>query len=40
VKSEFIPENYPAWTAVGVTALAKPQFLVEIRATAMIGNGV
>jgi enamine deaminase RidA (YjgF/YER057c/UK114 family) len=39
VKSEFIPENYPAWTAVGVTELARPQFLVEIRATAVIGSG-
>ena len=39
VKSEFIPENYPAWTAVGVTALAMPPFLVEIRATAVIGSG-
>jgi enamine deaminase RidA (YjgF/YER057c/UK114 family) len=27
VKSEFIPENYPAWTAVGV------------KATAVIGSG-
>lgn len=39
VKSEFIPEKYPAWTAVGVTELARPQFLVEIRATAVIGSG-
>lgn len=39
VKSEFIPEDYPAWTAVGVTELAMPQFLVEVRATAVIGSG-
>ena len=39
VKSEYIPEDYPAWTAVGVTELAMPQFLVEVRATAVIGSG-
>ncbi len=39
VKSEFIPEKYPAWTAVGVTELVMPQFLVEIRAQAVIGSG-
>jgi enamine deaminase RidA (YjgF/YER057c/UK114 family) len=39
VKSEFIPEKYPAWTAVGVTELVLPQLLVEIRATAVIGSG-
>jgi len=39
VKSEFIPEKYPAWTAVGVTELVLPQLLVEVRATAVIGSG-
>jgi enamine deaminase RidA (YjgF/YER057c/UK114 family) len=39
VKSEFIPEKYPAWTAVGVTELVMPQFLVEIRAQAVLGSG-
>jgi enamine deaminase RidA (YjgF/YER057c/UK114 family) len=39
VKSEFIPEKYPAWTAVGVTELVMSQLLVEIRATAVIGSG-
>jgi enamine deaminase RidA (YjgF/YER057c/UK114 family) len=39
VKSEFIQEDYPAWTAVGVTGLAMPQFLFEIKATAVIGSG-
>ncbi len=38
VKAEFIPENYPAWTAVGVTELVLPGLLVEIRATAVIGS--
>ena len=40
VKAEFIPNNYPAWTAVGVRELALPQLLVEIKATAVIGSGV
>jgi len=39
VKAEFIPENYPAWTAVGVKELVMPQLLVEIKATAVIGSG-
>ncbi len=38
VKAEFIPENFPAWTAVGVTELVMPGPLVEIRATAVIGD--
>jgi enamine deaminase RidA (YjgF/YER057c/UK114 family) len=38
-KSEFIPENYPTWTAVGVTELAMPGLLVEIKAVAVIGSG-
>jgi enamine deaminase RidA (YjgF/YER057c/UK114 family) len=38
VKDEFIPEDYPAWTVVGVTALALPELKVEIRATAVIGS--
>ena len=37
-KTEFITENYPAWTAVGVTELVMPGLLVEIRATAIIGS--
>ena len=39
VKAEFIAQNYPAWTAVGVTELAFSQLLVEIKATAVIGSG-
>ncbi len=39
VKREFFTEGYPAWTAVGVTALADPRCRVEIRATAVIGSG-
>jgi enamine deaminase RidA (YjgF/YER057c/UK114 family) len=39
VKAGFIPEDFPAWTAVGVKELVMPQLLVEIRATAVIGSG-
>jgi len=37
VKSEFFSDNYPAWTALGVSDLVMPELLVEIRATAIIG---
>lgn len=39
VKDEFIPRDFPAWSAVGVTQLAFPEFLVEIRAVAVVGSG-
>jgi enamine deaminase RidA (YjgF/YER057c/UK114 family) len=39
VKAEFFTENYPAWTVVGVAALALPELLVEVKATAVIGSG-
>ncbi|MDA3897084.1 MAG: RidA family protein [Desulfobacteraceae bacterium] len=38
VKSGFITDNYPAWTAVGVTELVMPQLMLEIRAVAVIGS--
>ena len=38
VKDEFFPDNYPAWTAVGVTQLAVEGLLVEIRAVAVAGS--
>jgi enamine deaminase RidA (YjgF/YER057c/UK114 family) len=34
VKDRYLPEPYPAWTAIGVTELAIPGGLVEIRVTA------
>jgi enamine deaminase RidA (YjgF/YER057c/UK114 family) len=34
VKDRYLPEPYPAWTAIGVVELAVPGGLVEIRATA------
>ena len=36
IKAEFIPSDYPAWTAIGVRGLVLPGLLVEIRATAVI----
>ena len=36
VKSEFFPRDYPAWTAIGCTALAAPQFKLEVKAVAVM----
>jgi enamine deaminase RidA (YjgF/YER057c/UK114 family) len=36
VRSQFIKEPYPAWTAVGTTELALPGALVEIRVNARL----
>jgi enamine deaminase RidA (YjgF/YER057c/UK114 family) len=36
VKDEFVKAPYPAWTAVGVTALATPTGIVEIKLTAYV----
>lgn len=36
-KAEFFPKDYCAWTAIGCTALAGPQFKLEVKATAVIG---
>lgn len=38
VKDEFLPDRYPSWTAVGVSQLALPELLVEIRAVAVAGS--
>jgi reactive intermediate/imine deaminase len=35
VKAEYIAEDFPAWTAVGVTALAFPGLMLEIKVTAL-----
>jgi enamine deaminase RidA (YjgF/YER057c/UK114 family) len=34
VKDRYLPEPYPAWTAIGIVELAVPGGLVEVRATA------
>ena len=39
VKAEFITRDFPPWTVVGVAALALPELLVEVKATAIIGSG-
>lgn len=39
VKDEFFADRYPSWSAVGVTQLASPEFLVEVRAVAVAGSG-
>ena len=39
VKAEFFTKDFPSWTVVGVAALALPELLVEIKATAVIGSG-
>jgi enamine deaminase RidA (YjgF/YER057c/UK114 family) len=36
VKDRFLSEPYPAWTAIGVSELAAPGGLVEIRAIARL----
>jgi enamine deaminase RidA (YjgF/YER057c/UK114 family) len=36
VKADFIKQPYPAWTAIGVSELAIPGALVEIRITARV----
>ena len=40
VKDTFFAENYPSWTAVGVTQLAMHEFRVEIRAVAVAGSAL
>jgi reactive intermediate/imine deaminase len=37
VKAEYLTRDFPAWTAVGVTTLAFPGQLLEIKATAFAG---
>lgn len=39
IHHEFFPAHYPAWTAVGTTALLAPGAVVELRAVAVIGSG-
>lgn len=39
VKDQYFPSRYPSWTAVGVTQLALPGLVIEIRAVAVAGSG-
>lgn len=36
VKARYVSEPYPAWTAIGVTALARPGLVIEIKATVLM----
>jgi enamine deaminase RidA (YjgF/YER057c/UK114 family) len=36
VKDKYLREPYPAWTAIGITELAVPGGLVEIKVTARL----
>jgi enamine deaminase RidA (YjgF/YER057c/UK114 family) len=36
IKDEFIPEPFPAWTAIGVAELAVEGAIIEIKITAKI----
>jgi len=35
-KDEFVHAPYPTWTAVGVTELARPGALIEVKVTARL----
>jgi reactive intermediate/imine deaminase len=35
VKGEYLPQDFPAWTALGVSALAFPGQMIEIKAVAV-----
>lgn len=39
VKDKYFTRDYPAWTAAGISGLAMPGLLVEIKAVAVIGSG-
>lgn len=39
IHHQFFPTHYPAWSAVGTSALLAPGAVVEMRAVAMIGSG-
>lgn len=36
VKARYVPEPFPAWTAIGVAALARPGLVIEIKAIALL----
>ena len=38
VRSEFVSQPYPAWTAIEVAGLRRPGAVVEIRVVAEIGS--
>jgi enamine deaminase RidA (YjgF/YER057c/UK114 family) len=38
VKDRYLQEPYPAWTAIGITELAFPGALVEVKVIARLGS--
>lgn len=36
IKDRYFPSDYPAWTAIGVAALAHPKMVFEIKCTAVL----
>ena len=36
VKDQYVASDFPAWTILGVAALARPELLVEIKAVAAV----
>ena len=34
IKDEFVTQDFPAWTILGVASLARPNLLIEIKAVA------
>ena len=38
IRKEFFPENFPASAAVGVAGLVPPGAMIEIQATAVVGE--
>lgn len=39
IHHEYFPDHYPAWSAVGTTALIARDAVLEMRVVAMIGSG-
>jgi enamine deaminase RidA (YjgF/YER057c/UK114 family) len=39
IHAEYFPDHYPAWTAVGTTALLADGAVVEMRVLAVVGSG-
>lgn len=39
IHHEYFPSGYPAWTAVGTTALLAPGAALEMRVVAVVGSG-
>jgi enamine deaminase RidA (YjgF/YER057c/UK114 family) len=39
IHAEYFPDHYPAWTAVGTTALLAEGAVVEMRVLAVVGSG-